>query len=145
MIGLDNLEGFSDPSHFPSSCLYALTRMAWRHAKDNPFSPQLYYAIYDQPRTCIGSLFPGPETRSSDDQVSFDRAQSRVCVERRGRKAFAGALRRLLHKVDTTRHDVLSTTFVIWRQRGFWRALLMFKLTVVVGFCMLAVLKLLFV
>ena len=120
MIGLYNLEGFSDPSHFPSSCLYALTRMDLRHAKDNPLSPQLYYAIYDQPRTCINSLFSGPETRSSDDQVSFDRAQSRVCVERRGRKTFARALRRLLHKVDTTRHDVLSTTFVIWRQRGFW-------------------------
>ena len=116
MIGLDNLEGFSDPSHFP----YALTRMAWRHAKDNPLSPQLNCAIYDQPRTCTDSLFPGPETRSSDDQVSFDRAQSRICVERRGRKTFARALRRLLHKVDTTRHDVLSTTFVIWRQRGFW-------------------------
>jgi len=45
----------------------------------------------------MSCCFSGPEAHPTHHQVSPDRPQPGVSVERRGREAFARALRRLLH------------------------------------------------
>ena len=50
-------------------------------------------------------FFSGSEAHSAHHQVSLDRPQSGVCVERGGRKAAARALRRLLHQSQNFHRD----------------------------------------
>ena len=119
MIRLINLEGFSDPSHFPLSCLYAQTLMPWGYANDNPLNcnlpsaPNTYrFVIFRAWNTFFwrSSVFwscPIPSLRWTKRPENF--CSSVTTTTAQGR-------------YDASRCIVLSTTFVILLQKGFWES-----------------------